>query len=124
MDKVLQLIKLEEKRQRETLMLIPSENYTSRDVRSAVGSVLMNKYSEGYPERRYYQGNEFVDQIENLAIERAKRLFGAEHANVQSYSGSPANMAVYHALLKPGDKILGMRLDMGGHLTHGHTVNF
>ncbi|HLD73219.1 MAG TPA: serine hydroxymethyltransferase [Candidatus Nanoarchaeia archaeon] len=121
---VYRAIQQEIQRQKEQLQLIPSENYASLAVLEACGSVLNNKYSEGYPGKRYYQGNEFVDQIENLAIERAKRLFGAEHANVQSYSGSPANMAVYHALLKPGDKILGMRLDMGGHLTHGHTVNF
>lgn len=111
-------------RQREVLNLIPSENYVSKAVREACGSVLNNKYSEGYPKKRYYQGHAFIDDIELLAIGRAKKLFGAEHVNVQPYSGSPANMAVYHALLRPGDKIMGMRLDMGGHLTHGHNVNF
>jgi len=117
-------VELELERQRNVLNMIPSENYTSKAVLEACGSVLNNKYSEGYPKKRYYQGQEHVDEIEILAIERAKELFGAEHANVQSYSGSPANMAVYHALLNPGDKIMGMRLDMGGHLTHGHKVNF
>ena len=112
------------KRLHTDLQLIPSENYASKAVLEACGSVLQNKYSEGYPKKRYYQGQEFTDQVEILAIERAKQIFGAEHANVQPLSGSPANMAVYHALLKPGDKILGMRLDMGGHLTHGHKVNF
>ncbi len=114
----------EKKRQQEVLNLIPSENYVSKAVLNASGSILMNKYSEGYPKKRYYQGQANVDEIELLAIDRAKRLFGAEHVNVQPYSGSPANMAVYHALLKPGDKIMGLRLDMGGHLTHGHSVNF
>jgi len=114
------LIALEEKRQAETINLIPSENYPSVAVRRAVGSVLMNKYSEGYPGRRYYQGNEYIDEIENLAIERAKKLFGVPRANVQPYSGSPANAAVYFALLDPGDTILGMSLAAGGHLTHGH----
>ncbi len=111
-------------RQKEMLNLIPSENYVSKEVLKACSSVLNNKYSEGYPKKRYYQGQEFIDEIEIIAIERAKKLFGAEHANVQPYSGSPANLAVYHALLNPGDKILGMQLDMGGHLTHGHKVNF
>ena len=118
------LINKELIRQKEVLNLIPSENYCSPEVLKACGSVLNNKYSEGYPKKRYYQGHAFIDEIEILAIERAKKLFNAEHANVQPYSGSPANMAVYHALLKPGQKIMGMRLDMGGHLTHGHTVNF
>jgi len=111
-------------RQQTVLNMIPSENYVSKTVLQASGSVLTNKYSEGYPKKRYYQGNEYVDDIELLAIERAKQLFGAEHVNVQSLSGSPANMAVYHAVLQPGDTIMGMRLDMGGHLTHGHKVNF
>jgi glycine hydroxymethyltransferase len=111
-------------RQKEVLNMIPSENYCSNAVLEACGSVLNNKYSEGYPKKRYYQGQEFVDEIELLAISRAKKLFGCEHVNLQPYSGSPANMAVYHALLKPGEKIMGMRLDMGGHLTHGHGVNF
>lgn len=118
------LMKLELQRQRTTLQMIPSENYASPAVLKACGSVLNNKYAEGYPKKRYYQGNEAVDQIEAVAIERAKQLFGAEHANVQPYSGSPANLAVYYALLNPGDKVLGMALDMGGHLTHGHKVNF
>lgn len=112
------------KRQQSFLNMIPSENYVSKAVMQASGSILTNKYSEGYPFKRYYQGNTYVDEIEYLAIERAKQLFNAEHANVQPLSGSSANMAVYHALLKPGDKIMGMRLDMGGHLTHGHSVNF
>ncbi len=120
MDRVLQLIKQEEKRQRETLMMIPSENTTSVDVRRAVGSVLINKYSEGYPGRRYYQGNQIIDEVENLAIERALSLFGVPHANVQPYSGSPANSAVYMGLLEPGDTIMGLSLSAGGHLTHGH----
>ena len=118
------LIDNELKRQREELNLIPSENYISKSVMDALGSVLSNKYSEGYSKKRYYQGNRWIDEIELLAIERAKKLFGAEHANVQPYSGSPANAAIYLALLKPGDKIMGMQLDMGGHLTHGHKVNF
>ncbi|HLC74480.1 MAG TPA: serine hydroxymethyltransferase [Candidatus Nanoarchaeia archaeon] len=111
-------------RQQDVLNMIPSENYCSPAVLKACGSVLNNKYSEGYPYKRYYQGQENADAIEALAIERAKKLFGAEHVNVQSYSGSPANMAIYHALLKPGDKLMGLRLDLGGHLTHGHAVNF
>jgi len=111
-------------RQKTVLNMIPSENYVSKAVLHASGSVLTNKYSEGYPQKRYYQGNEHVDEIEQLAIDRAKKLFGAEHVNVQSLSGSPANMAIYHAVLNPGDAIMGMRLDMGGHLTHGHKVNF
>jgi len=120
MDKVFSLIKQEEKRQRETLMLIPSENYTYPEVREAVGSVLMQKYSEGYPGKRYYQGNKIIDEIENLTIERAKKLFDVPYANVQPYSGSPANAAVYFGLLNPGDTIMGMSLSAGGHLTHGH----
>jgi glycine hydroxymethyltransferase len=117
-------IKGEKNRQQTTLNMIPSENFVSPAVLEASGSVLTNKYSEGYANKRYYQGNEHVDKVELLAIQRAKELFGAEHANVQTLSGSPANQAIYHALLKPGDKIMGMRLDMGGHLTHGHKVNF
>lgn len=116
------LIAGEEKREREGLELIPSENYVSRDVLTALGSVFTNKYSEGYPGRRYYGGQDFTDKIENLAIERAKKLFGADHANVQPHSGAPANIAVYFAWLEPGDTVLGMRLDHGGHLTHGHPV--
>jgi glycine hydroxymethyltransferase len=120
MSKILDLIKQEEKRQEETLMMIPSENYASKEVRAAVGSVLMNKYSEGYPGRRYYQGNKIIDEIENLAIEKAKKLFKVEHVNVQPYSGSPANAEVLFALIDPGDKIMGLKLSSGGHLTHGH----
>ena len=114
------LIKKEERRQRDTLMMIPSENYASKDVLKALGTVLSNKYSEGYSGARYYQGNKFIDQIETLAIERAKKLFGVPYVNVQPYSGSPANSAIYFALLKPGDKIMGLMLRPGGHLTHGH----
>ncbi|HET7827571.1 MAG TPA: serine hydroxymethyltransferase [Candidatus Saccharimonadales bacterium] len=121
-DKVAKLIASEEKRQREGLELIPSENYVSRDVLEALGSVFTNKYSEGYPGRRYYGGQDFTDPLETLAIERAKQLFGADHANVQPHSGAPANVAVYFAWLEPGDTVLGMRLDQGGHLTHGHPV--
>ncbi len=120
MDKVFGLIRSEEKRQQETLMLIPSENHASKEVRSALSSALSHKYSEGYPGRRYYQGNQFVDEIENLAIERAKELFDVAHVNVQAYSGSPANAAVLMGLLEPGDKIMGLALSSGGHLTHGH----
>jgi len=114
----------EEGRQRTTLEMIASENFTSRAVLEAVGSVLTNKYAEGLPGRRYYGGCEFVDEIETLAIDRVRSLFGAEHANVQPHSGAQANMAVYFALLKPGDAVMGMRLDQGGHLTHGSNVNF
>ena len=120
MDLIFDLLGKEKKRQEETLTLIPSENYASKAVCEAVGSCLGNKYAEGYPGRRYYQGMEFVDQIETLAIDRAKKLFGVSHANVQPYSGSPANAAVYFALLNPGDKIMGLKLPHGGHLTHGH----
>lgn len=116
------LIAAEEKRQREGLELIPSENYVSRDVLDALGSVFTNKYSEGYPGRRYYGGQDFTDKVETLAIERAKKLFKADHANVQPHSGAPANIAVYFAWLEPGDTVLGMKLDHGGHLTHGHPV--
>ncbi len=120
MDKIQELIKKEEKRQAETLMMIPSENYTYHKVRSAVGSALMHKYSEGYPGKRYYQGNVYIDEIENIAISLAKKLFKVPHANVQAYSGSPANSAVYFGLVSPGDTIMGMNLASGGHLTHGH----
>jgi len=120
-DPVFELIKQEEQRQRETLMMIPSENYAYLEVREAMGSVLGNKYAEGYPGKRYYQGNKIVDQIEQLAIERAKELFGVPHANVQPYSGSPANTAVYFALMKPGETLMGLELSHGGHLTHGHS---
>ncbi len=111
-------------RQQTVLEMIPSENIVSTAVLQAMGSVLTNKYSEGYPGKRYYGGNEFADVVERIAIERAKKLFGAEHANVQSYSGSPANIAVYFALLEFGDTAMGMSLSEGGHLTHGHPVNF
>jgi glycine hydroxymethyltransferase len=116
------LIKGEEKRQREGLELIPSENYVSHDVLKANGSVFTNKYSEGYPGRRYYGGQEFTDQVERLAIERACKLFNCKFANVQPHSGAPANLAVYTALLEPGDTVLGMDLSHGGHLTHGHPM--
>ncbi|MFC1731391.1 serine hydroxymethyltransferase [candidate division KSB1 bacterium] len=117
-------IESELQRQKDELNMIPSENYVSKAVMEASGSVLTNKYAEGYPKKRYYQGNQFVDDAEILAIERAKKLFNAEHVNVQPNSGSPANMAVYFALLNPKDKILGMNLSHGGHLTHGSPVNF
>jgi glycine hydroxymethyltransferase len=120
--KIQDLIRAEEKRQREGLELIPSENYVSRDVLEAMGSVFTNKYSEGYPHKRYYGGQEFTDQVEELAIERAKQLFGADHANVQPHSGAPANEAVYSAWLEPGDTVLAMDLSHGGHLTHGAPV--
>ena len=116
------LIKQEEVRQREGLELIPSENYVSAPVLRALGSVLTNKYAEGYPGRRYYGGQEFTDQVEQLAIDRAKQLFRADHANVQPHSGAQANEAVYHAWLEPGDTVLAMDLSHGGHLTHGHPV--
>ena len=117
-------IRHEAQRQEEGLELIASENFTSRAVMEAVGSVMTNKYAEGYPGKRYYGGCEFVDVAETLAIDRAKELFGAEHANVQPHSGAQANMSVYVAMLKPGDTILGMNLAHGGHLTHGHPLNF
>lgn len=119
-----EIIKEEEKRQKQGLELIASENYVSDAVLEAMGSILTNKYSEGYPGKRYYGGNEVIDKAETLAIERAKELFGAEHVNVQPLSGGPANIAVYFALLQPGDKVLGLSLDQGGHLTHGHPMNF
>ncbi len=121
---VYEIVKREERRQKEGIELIASENYVSRAVLEAMGSVLTNKYSEGYPGKRYYGGNEVVDEAENLAVARAKELFGAEHVNVQPLSGSPANLAVYMALLQPGDKVLGFSLDQGGHLSHGHPLNF
>ena len=117
---IIDLIVAEERRQQETITLIPSENYASRAVREAVGSVLSNKYAEGYPGKRYYQGNKIIDEIEQLAINRVKNLFGAKFANVQAYSGSPANAAILMALAAPGEKIMGMKLAAGGHLTHGH----
>jgi glycine hydroxymethyltransferase len=121
---IYELIRQEDQRQFESIRLIASENYVSSAVLEATGSSLANKYSEGYPGRRYYEGQEFVDQIETLAIERAKALFGAAHANVQPYSGSPANQAVYLALLETGDTVMGLGLPFGGHLTHGWKVNF
>lgn len=119
-----QLIEKEYQRQKSHIELIASENFTSPDVLEAAGSILTNKYAEGYPSKRYYGGCEFVDQIESIAIERAKKLFGAEHANVQPHSGTQANMGVYVAILKPNDIVLGMDLNAGGHLTHGHPLNF
>ncbi len=114
----------EEQRQQDTIELIASENIVSKEVREAQGSILTNKYAEGYPGKRYYGGCQYIDQVEQLAIDYAKQLFGAEYVNVQPHSGSQANMAVYQALLQPGDKILGMGMDAGGHLTHGAKVNF
>ena len=116
------LIHHEARRQAEKMRLIPSENYVSVAVLEACGTVLTNKYSEGYPGKRYYEGQQFIDPLETIAIERAKALFGAEHANVQPYSGSPANLAVYLAFASPGDTVMGMALPMGGHLTHGASV--
>ncbi|MFI8255527.1 serine hydroxymethyltransferase [Streptomyces filamentosus] len=117
------LVGAEERLQADTLRLIPSENYVSAAVLEASGTVLQNKYSEGYPGRRYYEGQQVVDQVESLAVERAKALFGVDHANVQPYSGSPANLAVHLAFAKPGDTVMGMALPMGGHLTHGWGVS-
>lgn len=121
---ILKIIEKEKERQRNNIELIASENYCSEDVRNAVGSVLTNKYAEGYPSKRYYGGCEYVDESEQLAINRACELFNAEHANVQPHCGSSANMAVYRSVLKQGDKILGMSLDAGGHLTHGYKLSF
>jgi len=118
------LINDEKQREQDSINLIASENIAPQEILDAVGSVLMNKYAEGYPGRRYYSGCQFVDKIEEIAIERARKLFGAEHANVQVHAGSQANMAVYFAILKPGDTVLGMQLSSGGHLTHGHPINF
>lgn len=118
-----ELIKSEEKRQKEVLEMIPSENYTSQAVLEALGNVLNNKYSEGYAKKRYYQGNAYIDSVELLAEERAKELFHVPHVNVQPYSGSPANLAVYLALMNPGDKVMGFSLAFGGHLTHGAEVS-
>jgi glycine hydroxymethyltransferase len=123
-DELFGLIDREVERQNTTIQLIASENFTSPAVLRATGSVLTNKYSEGYPGKRYYGGNEVIDQVEDLARDRAAALFGAEHANVQPHSGANANLAVYFALLEPGDTVLGLRLDQGGHLTHGSPVNF
>ncbi len=118
------LICAEERRQADNLRLIPSENYASLAVMQATGSVLTNKYSEGYAGKRYYEGQQYIDQIEQIAVDRAKAIFGMPHANVQPYSGSPANQAIYLALLQPGDKVMGMALPSGGHLTHGAKVSF
>ncbi len=120
---IFKLISLEEKRQEDTIDLIASENYVSPAVLEAMGSVLMNKYSEGYSGKRYYKGNNVIDEIEDVAIERAKELFHAEHVNIQPYSGSPANLAVHLAFLEAGDKTMGMALASGGHLTHGHKIS-
>ena len=120
---IAEVIELELHRQQNKLELIASENFVSEAVMEAQGSVLTNKYAEGYPGRRYYGGCEHVDVIEQLAIDRVKKIFGAEHANVQPHSGAQANTAVYFAFLKPGDTILGMNLAHGGHLTHGSPVN-
>src|SRR5947199_5657196 len=118
------IVRREIQRQNTTVQLIASENFTSPAVLAAQGSVLTNKYSEGYPGKRYYGGNFVVDEVEELARDRLCELFGAEHANVQPHSGANANMAAYLALIEPGDKVMGMRLDQGGHLTHGSPVNF
>ena len=122
--KIQELIDAEEARQANGLEMIPSENHSSKAVREASGSILTDKYSEGYPGMRYYAGCEFVDQVENIARDRAKQLFGVTHANVQAHSGSPANQAIYYALVDPGDTIMGMSLYFGGHMTHGLKVNF
>jgi glycine hydroxymethyltransferase len=120
---IYELIKEEERYEIDSLRLIPSENYVSKAVLEATGSILTNKYSEGYAGRRYYEGQRYIDKIESLVVDRAKALFGAEHANVQPYSGSPANLAIYFALLKPGDGLMGLALPHGGHLTHGWNVS-
>src|SRR3954451_6300988 len=120
---IAELIAAEERRQCDKVRLIASENYVSGAVLAATGSVLTNKYSEGYPGKRYYEGQQYIDKIEQLCIDRAKTLFGADHANVQPYSGSPANLAIYFAFLKPGDTVMGMGLPAGGHLTHGWNVS-
>jgi len=122
--KIMDAIWREMKRQATEMELIASENYVSKAVLESIGTVLTNKYSEGYPGKRYYGGNAVIDDIETIAINRAKKLFNAEHVNVQPLSGSPANASVYFAFLKPGDKVLGLKLDHGGHLSHGHPVNF
>src|SRR5208337_3293469 len=119
-----ELLREEAVRQSTGFELIPSENLVSEAVLEAMGSVLTNKYAEGYPRKRYYGGCEYVDRAEQLAIDRAKQLFGAEHANVQAHSGTQANISVYMAALQPGDTVLGMNLAHGGHLTHGHPLNF
>lgn len=121
---IMEAVLREGQRQSEELEMIASENYVSKAVLEAMATVLTNKYSEGYPGKRYYGGNQVIDDVETIAVERAKKLFRAEHANVQPLSGSPANAAVYFAFLKPGDKVLGLKLDHGGHLSHGHPINF
>ena len=121
---IMNMIQKEHDRQLYNIELIASENYVSKDVLEAAGSILTNKYAEGYPGKRYYGGCVHVDEIEDLARERAKELFGAEHANLQPHSGSQANMGVYLSVLEPGDTVLGMNLTAGGHLTHGHPMNF
>lgn len=121
---IAKLLKLETKRQRDVLEMIPSENYASKAVFEAVGSILANKYSEGYPRKRYYQGNKYIDEIELLAIKRAKKLFRVPYVNVQPYSGSPANAEIYLATMKPGETLMGLTLSFGGHLTHGSPVSF
>ena len=121
--KVYELIEAELQRRKKGLEMIPSENHTSPAVLEALGSILTDKYSEGYPGRRYYGGNQFIDQVENLAIERAKQAFGVPYVNVQPYSGSPANLAVHVAVCKPGDITMGLDLTHGGHLTHGSKVS-
>ncbi|KKU08251.1 MAG: Serine hydroxymethyltransferase [Candidatus Magasanikbacteria bacterium GW2011_GWA2_45_39] len=123
-NEVYELVKKETERQQHGLVMIPSENAASVSVLETMGTALSNKYAEGYPGKRYYTGNEYIDQIENLAIDRAKKLFNAEHANVQPNAGSGANLAIYFALLKPGDTVMGLNLAHGGHLTHGNPVNF
>lgn len=120
---IARLVADEERREAEAIRLIPSENYVSRAVLEATGSILTNKYSEGYPGRRYYEGQDVIDEVERLAVDRARALFGVDHANVQPYSGSPANLAVYLALCEPGDTVMGMSLPHGGHLTHGWSVS-
>ena len=121
--RIAELVQAEAERQAEKIRLIPSENYVSRAVLEATATLLTNKYSEGYPGKRYYEGQQVIDQVESLAIERAKDVFGVEHANVQPYSGSPANLAIYLAFAEPGDTVMGMALPMGGHLTHGWSVS-
>src|SRR5215208_4686448 len=120
---IAQLVEAEARRHAEKIRMIPSENYVSRAVVEATATLLTNKYSEGYPGKRYYEGQQVIDQVERMAIERARSLFGVEHANVQPYSGSPANLAIYLAFLEPGDTVMGMALPMGGHLTHGWSVS-
>src|SRR5580704_8885463 len=121
---IYELVKLEEKRQRDVLEMIPSENYTSQAVIETLGTVLTNKYSEGYPKKRYYQGNAVVDEVEIIAQERTKKLFGVPYVNVQAYSGSPANAAIHFALMEPKEKLMGLKLSFGGHLTHGAALSY